>query len=110
MLFGLSTDATSGFFQEKLDLAMMRVVDILYSLPYMSWSSSSSSSSAKHLRALHRLGLVQWLTVARMMRGQVWLEAGGIHLGGEDLGVGSFRIILRHISPMWMEWWWFMPL
>jgi oligopeptide transport system permease protein len=91
----------AGFFHEKLDLAMMRIVDILYSLPYMFLVIILIFQFGKNIYVLFvALGLVQWLTVARIVRGQVLsLKKEEFILAARTLGVGSFRIILRHIIP-----------
>jgi oligopeptide transport system permease protein len=101
VLIGTLYGCISGFFHEKLDLAMMRVVDILYSLPYMFLVIILIFQFGKNVYVLFvALGLVQWLTVARIVRGQVLaLKKEEFILAARTLGVGSFRIILRHIVP-----------
>jgi oligopeptide transport system permease protein len=101
MVFGTFYGCVSGFFHEKLDLAMMRVVDILYSLPYMFLVIILIFQFGKNIYVLFiALGMVQWLTVARIVRGQVLaLKSEEFILAARTLGVGSFRIILRHIIP-----------
>lgn len=91
----------SGYFHEKLDLFMMRVVDILYSLPYMFLVIILIFQFGKNIYVLFiALGLVQWLTVARIVRGQVLsLKKEEFILASRALGVRGFRIILRHIIP-----------
>ncbi len=101
VVIGLFYGCISGFFNEKLDQAMMRVVDILYSLPYMFLVIILIFQFGKNIYVLFlALGLVQWLTVARIVRGQVLaLKNEEFILAARALGVGSFRIILRHIIP-----------
>jgi oligopeptide transport system permease protein len=101
VLIGLFYGCISGFFSEKLDQAMMRVVDILYSLPYMFLVIILIFQFGKNIYVLFvALGLVQWLTVARIVRGQVLaLKNEEFILAARTLGVGSFRIILRHVVP-----------
>lgn len=91
----------SGFFHEKLDLAMMRVVDILYSLPYMFLVIVLIFQFGKNIYVLFvALGLVQWLTVARIVRGQVLaLKKEEFILAARTLGVPGLRIIARHVIP-----------
>lgn len=91
----------SGYFHEKLDLAMMRLVDILYSLPYMFLVIILIFQFGKNIYVLFiALGLVQWLTVARIVRGQVLaLKKEEFILASRALGVRGFRIIFRHIIP-----------
>ena len=101
VVIGTLYGCISGFFHEKLDLAMMRVVDILYSLPYMFLVIILIFQFGKNLYVLFiALGLVQWLTVARIVRGQVLsLKREEFILAARTLGVGNFRIILRHVIP-----------
>lgn len=101
VFIGTLYGCVSGFFHEKLDLAMMRVVDILYSLPYMFLVIILIFQFGKNIYVLFiALGLVQWLTVARIVRGQVLsLKREEFILAARTLGVGSFRIISRHIVP-----------
>ena len=101
VIIGLFYGCISGFFNEKLDQAMMRLVDILYSLPYMFLVIILIFQFGKNIYVLFlALGLVQWLTVARIVRGQVLaLKNEEFILAARALGVGSFRIILRHVIP-----------
>jgi oligopeptide transport system permease protein len=101
IVFGTFYGCISGFFHEKLDLAMMRVVDILYSLPYMFLVIILIFQFGKNIYVLFiALGMVQWLTVARIVRGQVLaLKNEEFILAARTLGVGSLRIILRHVIP-----------
>lgn len=101
VLIGTLYGCVSGFFNEKLDLAMMRVVDILYSLPYMFLVIILIFQFGKNIYVLFiALGLVQWLTVARIVRGQVLaLKKEEFILASRALGVRGFRIILRHVIP-----------
>lgn len=101
VMIGLFYGCVSGFFNEKLDQVMMRIVDILYSLPYMFLVIILIFQFGKNIYVLFvALGLVQWLTVARIVRGQVLaLKNEEFILAARTLGVGSFRIILRHVVP-----------
>ncbi|MBW8888170.1 MAG: ABC transporter permease [Fibrobacteres bacterium] len=101
IVFGTFYGCVSGFFNEKLDLFMMRIVDILYSLPYMFLVIILIFQFGKNIYVLFvALGLVQWLTVARIVRGQVLaLKNEEFILAARTLGVGNLRIIVRHIIP-----------
>ena len=101
IVFGTFYGCVSGFSHEKIDLFMMRVVDILYSLPYMFLVIILIFQFGKNIYVLFvALGLVQWLTVARIVRGQVLaLKNEEFILAARTLGVGNLRIISRHIIP-----------
>ncbi len=101
VIIGTSYGCIAGFFHEKLDLVMMRVVDILYTLPYMFLVIILIFLFGKNIYVLFlALGLVQWLTIARIVRGQVLsLKNEEFILAARALGVSRSRIILRHIIP-----------
>jgi oligopeptide transport system permease protein len=101
IFIGTLYGCVSGFFHEKLDLVMMRIVDILYSLPYMFLVIILIFQFGKNIYMLFiALGLVQWLTVARIVRGQVLaLKKEEYILAAKTLGVPGLRIISRHVIP-----------
>ena len=72
LIVGVTWGAVSGYVGGKVDDFMMRVVDVLYSLPYIFLVILLLVVFAKSLVLLFvALGLVQWLTMARIVRGQV---------------------------------------
>lgn len=91
----------AGYFSQKLDQVLMRLVDILYSLPYMFLVIILIFVFGKNLLVLFiALGLVQWLTIARIVRGQVLaLKQEEFVLAARALGAPAWRILLRHILP-----------
>ena len=98
---GVSYGAVSGYFGGRTDQFMMRGVDVLYSLPYMFLVILLMVYFSRSLVMLFvALGLVQWLTMARIVRGQVlsikqqeYVEAA------RSMGTGPFTIIFRHVVP-----------
>lgn len=80
---------------------MMRIVDILYCLPYMFLVIILITIFGRNIYVLFiALGLVQWLTVARIVRGQVLsLKKEEFILAAMALGTSKFKIILRHLLP-----------
>ncbi len=101
MVVGTAYGCIAGYFGRKLDQFMMRVVDVLYALPYMFLVIILIFLFGKSLSILFiALGLVQWLTVARVVRGQVLaLKKEEFVLAARCLGAGDFTIILRHLVP-----------
>ena len=101
IVVGTLYGCVSGLAGGKVDLYLMRIVDILYCLPYMFVVIILMILFGKNLLVLFMsLGLVQWLTVARMVRGQVLaLKKEEFILAAQALGVGPLRIILRHLLP-----------
>jgi len=101
LLIGVSYGAISGFRGGKLDEAMMRFVDILYSLPYIFLVILLLVFFSRSLLMLFvALGAVQWLTMARIVRGQVLsLKAQNFIEAARALGATDRQIIFRHIIP-----------
>jgi oligopeptide transport system permease protein len=84
----------------------MRIVDVLYALPYMMivivlLAMFGSQSPFNQLLLLFvALGGVSWLTMARIVRGQVLsLKAQEFVLAARATGVSSLKIIARHLVP-----------
>ena len=91
----------SGYRGGNLDLFMMRVVDILDSLPYIFLVILLLVFFSRSLLMLFvALGLVQWLTMARIVRGQVLsLRTQTFIEAARALGAGARSVIFRHILP-----------
>src|SRR6185436_19819964 len=72
LIIGVGYGAIAGYRGGKVDEAMMRVVDVLYSLPYIFLVILLLVFFSRSILMLFvALGLVQWLTMARIVRGQV---------------------------------------
>jgi oligopeptide transport system permease protein len=106
LLIGISYGATAGYLGGRVDNAMMRVVDVLYALPYMMiiivlLAMFGSRSALGQLVLLFvALGAVSWLTMARIVRGQVLsLKNQEFVLAARATGVSTRRIIFRHLVP-----------
>jgi oligopeptide transport system permease protein len=106
LLIGISYGAIAGYLGGRLDNFMMRLVDVLYSLPYIIivivlLSMFRSQTARGQLVLLFiALGSVSWLTMARIVRGQVLsLKNQEFVLAARATGVSTLRIIFRHIVP-----------
>ncbi|OGF05513.1 MAG: peptide ABC transporter permease [Candidatus Eisenbacteria bacterium RBG_16_71_46] len=101
LIIGVSYGAISGYAGGKLDEFLMRVVDILYSLPYIFLVILLLVFFSRSLIMLFvALGLVQWLTMARIVRGQVLsIKHQNFVEAARALGAGDRAIIFRHIVP-----------
>lgn len=101
LLIGVIYGAISGFLGGKTDVLMMRIVDVIYALPFTVFVILLMVFFGRKFVLLFvAIGAVQWLTMARIVRGQVlsirrqeFIEAA------EALGLSKSRIILRHIIP-----------
>src|SRR5690349_19436387 len=106
LIIGVSYGAIAGYLGGRIDNAMMRVVDVLYSLPYVIvvivlLSMFRSQTPRGQLTLLFvALGSVSWLTMARIVRGQVLsLKNQEFVLAARATGVSATRIIFRHLVP-----------
>lgn len=117
LTIGVIYGATSGYVGGRLDAAMMRVVDILYALPFMIiviilTTYVAELGSWKPVRFLNDLfgnslwllflciGAVEWLTMSRIVRGQVLsLKRQEFIEAARSLGLSQSRILFRHIIP-----------
>ena len=100
-LVGVTYGAMAGYFGGRADDLMMRFVDVLYSLPYMFLVILLMVYFSKSLWMLFAaLGLVQWLTMARIVRGQVLsLKAQEFVEAARAVGAGPFHVIFKHLVP-----------
>ena len=106
LIIGVSYGATAGFLGGHVDSVMMRVVDVLYAIPYMMivivlLAFFGGQSPIGQLFLLFvGLGAVSWLTMARIVRGQVIsLKNHEFILAARASGTPPFKIIFRHLVP-----------
>jgi len=106
LLIGVSYGAIAGYIGGRVDNIMMRFVDVLYSLPYVILvivllSMFRSQTPRGQLVLLFiALGSVSWLTMARIVRGQVLsLKNQEFVMAAKATGVSTPRIIFRHLVP-----------
>ncbi len=122
LIVGVSYGATAGYLGGRIDNFMMRVVDIIYAIPYIllvivllsafggqnapQWIQSISNAlgSGQGLSQIillfFALGLVSWLTMARVVRGQILsLKNQEFVMAARATGVSTPAIIFRHLVP-----------
>jgi oligopeptide transport system permease protein len=106
LVIGVSYGATAGYLGGRLDDLMMRVVDVLYALPYMMIvivllaMFGGQSPFGQLILLFISLGAVSWLTTARIVRGQVIsLKNQEFVLAARATGVSSLGIVARHLVP-----------
>ena len=106
LIIGISVGATAGYLGGKIDEVMMRIVDVLYAIPYMMivivlLAFFGGQSPLGQLFLLFAaLGAVSWLTMARIVRGQVIsLKNQEFILAARATGVTTWKIIARHLIP-----------
>ena len=102
VLIGVAYGATSAFAGGKIDLVMMRFVDVMYGLPHMVIIIVVMAflDTKNMVIVFSVLGLFGWLTMARIVRGQVLsLREREFVEAARGLGVRTPSIILRHMVP-----------
>ena len=116
---GTAYGLVAGYAGGRLDAGMMRAVEILYSIPRLviilvfinafdkylkEWMASSGMgglvADSRVIILILCLGLIEWLTMARIVRGQVLsLKAQQYVAAAQALGQSHFKILTRHLLP-----------
>ena len=119
LVIGVLWGATAGFLGGRWDNLLMRTVDVLYSLPSIifviviittlqevleRWLQATfggeGGETARMLLLYAGLGAVSWLTMARIVRGQVLaLRERQFVEAARSIGLGTRAILWRHILP-----------
>lgn len=101
MIFGGALGAISGYIGGKLDHALMRIVDVVYAFPDLLLIIIISVILGQNLWGITlSLSLVSWVTVARVIRGEVLaLKRRPYVEAAQALGLTPWRILWRHILP-----------
>ena len=101
LAIGVIYGAVAGFVGGRVDMVMMRLVDILYALPFMIFIILLMVVFGRNLLLLFfAIGAVEWLTMARIVRGQVMsLRKQEFVEAAHSLGLSQWIIIRRHIIP-----------
>ena len=106
-LLGVFYGAISGFAGGWVDNVMMRIVDIMYSIPFLLWVimmmvylKEILPENAGLISMYIALALVYWLDMARIVRGQILtLKEQEFVLAAHTIGASRWRILLRHLIP-----------
>ena len=101
LVIGVTWGAIAGFMGGRVDMAMMRLVDIMYALPFMIFIILLMVVFGRNLLLLFlAIGAVEWLTMARIVRGQVQtLKQQEFVEAAISLGLSRWLIIYRHLIP-----------
>jgi oligopeptide transport system permease protein len=101
LLIGVLWGAVAGYVGGKTDAMMMRIVDILYALPFMIFIILLMVVFGRSILLLFlAIGCVEWLTMARIVRGQVLtLRQQDFVDAAVVIGLSPWQIITRHIIP-----------
>ena len=101
LVIGVTYGAIAGYMGGKIDNLMMRIVDVMYAIPYMMLVIVLLALFERSLFLLFAaLGAVSWLTMARIVRGQVLsLKHQEFVEAARSIGVPTWKIIFRHLVP-----------
>lgn len=124
LIVGVSYGAIAGYLGGKIDNVMMRIVDIIYAIPYIlivivllsafkgentpgiikslseTFGGVGNAGLSQIFLLFFALGLVSWLTMARVVRGQILsLKNQEFVMAAKATGVGTLSIIFRHLVP-----------
>jgi oligopeptide transport system permease protein len=101
LTIGVAYGAVSGYLGGKVDTVMMRLVDIIYALPFTIFVILLMVFFGRNIVLLFvAIGAVEWLTMARIVRGQIMtLKKMEFIEAARSLGFGNRRIIFRHMIP-----------
>ncbi len=101
LTIGVVYGAVAGYLGGKADAVMMRIVDIIYALPFTIFVILLMVFFGRNIILLFvAIGAVEWLTMARIVRGQIMtLKKMEFIEAARALGYGHRRIIFRHLLP-----------
>ena len=101
LLIGVLYGTIAGYAGGRVDAAMMRLVDILYALPFMIFIILLMVIFGRSILLMFlAIGAVEWLTMARIVRGQVQsLKQQEFVEAALALGLSQWTIIRRHLIP-----------
>lgn len=101
LVIGVAWGATAGYVGGRLDELMMRIVDVLYSLPFIFFVILLMVTFGSNILLIFvAIGAVEWLTMSRIVRGQTLsLKQREFVEAARAAGVRRGAIIARHIVP-----------
>jgi len=101
VLIGILVGSLAGYLGGLFDYMAMRFVDVLYGLPYMLIVIILMAVFGRNiLNLFFSLAMVSWLTIARVVRGQVIsLKNAEFVQAARVIGAGTGRIVFRHLVP-----------
>jgi oligopeptide transport system permease protein len=101
LLIGILIGAIAGYAGGTTDSLLMRFVDIMYGLPYMLLVIIMMAIMGRNVAILFvAIALVSWLTISRVVRGQVIsLKNTEFIQAARTMGASPWHIIIRHLIP-----------
>ena len=101
LVIGVSWGIVAGYFGGRIDSVMMRIVDVLYGLPFIIFIILLMVIFGRNIWLLFAaIGAVEWLTMARIVRGQVLtIKNQEYVLAAQAMGVTNMQMFRKHIFP-----------
>lgn len=101
LVIGVSWGIIAGYAGGRIDSVMMRIVDVLYGLPFIIFIILLMVIFGRNLWLLFgAIGAVEWLTMARIVRGQVMgLKNQEFIMAAKAMGVSNFTMFRKHLLP-----------
>ena len=101
LVIGVSWGIVAGYFGGRIDSVMMRIVDVLYGLPFIIFIILLMVIFGRNIWLLFgAIGAVEWLTMARIVRGQVLaIKNQEYVLAAQAMGVSNIQMFRKHIFP-----------
>jgi oligopeptide transport system permease protein len=101
LVIGVAYGAVAGYVGGRIDAVMMRAVDALYALPFIFLVILLMVVFERNFLLIFvAIGAINWLDMARIVRGQtISLKQREFVDAAKLIGVPSWRIIFRHITP-----------
>ena len=101
LVIGVSWGIIAGYAGGKVDSVMMRIVDVLYGLPFIIFIILLMVIFGRNLWLLFgAIGAVEWLTMARIVRGQViGLKNQEFVMAAKAMGVSNLSMFRKHLLP-----------
>lgn len=100
-IIGVCYGMAAGLAGGRTDAAMMRIVDILYAFPFINFVILLMAIVGREFWLIFvAIGAVEWLTMARVVRGQVLaLKNLEFIIAARASGAGFWHIVWRHLLP-----------
>ena len=112
LLIGVTYGALSGYLGGRVDNLMMRIVDVLYSVPFIfvvifiitiinEYRTALADAGIEYITVFYAvIGMIYWLTMSRVVRGQVLsLKNSEFVEAARVLGASTRRIVFVHLIP-----------
>ena len=101
LVIGVTWGIVAGYFGGRVDSVMMRIVDVLYGLPFIIFIILLMVIFGRNIWLLFMaIGAVEWLTMARIVRGQVInIKNQEYVMAAQAMGLPNIRLFRKHIFP-----------